>query len=127
MNTSKANIRVSRNKGKLKSISVLMPVWNKPSASGHVQVHLPLLHIDTVAKDDKDAKKAIEESLVSFCVASEQFGQGVEKELQALGWIEMDSETGEPVLGFNVSDPDAVINKILQTGENYINAHLAIA
>lgn len=127
MNIVEANIEITRSGEKLTSISVLMPVWSKPSEfDGNTIVKLPLLAIETIAKDDQDAEKAIEEALKSFCIAAEKHGQGLEKELQALGWSQVD-QAGKPVLGFNVTDTDAVIDRLIQTGDNYVNERLEIA
>ncbi len=104
-----------------------MPVWNKISEQGNLIVKLPLLGIETIAKNEKDAEKAIEEAIASFCIAADKFGQGIEKELQALGWIAVDNENGEPLLGYNVADTDALLERLIQTGENYVNSHLEIA
>jgi hypothetical protein len=127
MNTTEANIKITRNGKKISSISVFMPIWNKQSDQGNLLVQLPLLGIETIAKDENDAEKAIDEAIASFCIVSEKFGQGIEKELQALGWIHIDDETGEPVLGYNVSDTDVMLERLMLTGENYINQHLEIA
>lgn len=127
MNTTEANIKITRNGDKISSISVFMPIWNKHSDHGNLLVQLPLLGIETMAKDENDAEKAIDEAIVSFCIVSEKFGQGIEKELQALGWIHIHSETCEPVLGYNVSDTDVMLERLMLTGENYINQHLEIA
>lgn len=127
MNTQEANIKITRNGNKLTSISVFMPIWDKKSDHGNLLIQLPLLGISTIANDENDADKAIEEALTSFCIVAERLGEGVEKELQALGWVVVDNESGEPELGYNVSDPDDVLDRLIKTGENYVNSHLAIA
>jgi hypothetical protein len=130
MNTTEANIKITRNGGKIDSISVSMPIWNKQSDHGNLLVKLPLLGIETIAKDEKDAEKAIEEAITSFCVVAEKFGQGVEKELLSLGWTAIDGKTGEPILGYTISDKsdaDAMLERLMQTGDNYANQHLEIA
>jgi hypothetical protein len=126
MNTTEANIKVTRNGNKLTSISVFMPIWNKRSNHDNFLVQLPLLGIETIAKNEIDAEKAIEEAIASFCFVAEKFGQGLEKELEALGWIAIDGETGEPLLGYNVSDTDVMLERLIQTGENYVNPHLEV-
>jgi hypothetical protein len=87
MQISEANIQITRNGGKLSSISVSMPVWSKHADDGNLIVFLPMLGLETIAKDDNDAEQAIEEAIISFCIASERWGQGLDKELQALKWI----------------------------------------
>lgn len=123
---TEANIKISRNGGKL-AISVLMPVWNRLTDHGNLLVELPLLGINTIAKDENDANKAIEEAIASFCIAADKLGQGIEKELQVLGWVTVDNVSGEPLLGYCVSDTDAVLERLIQTGDNYVNPHLEIA
>jgi hypothetical protein len=126
MNIPEANIEITRKRNKLVSISVSMPIWTKESTCGNINIQIPCLLIETMAKDDKDAEKAIQEAIQSFCKASEEFGQGVEKELQSIGWKHVDQH-GKPVLGYSVSDTNAVINRILETGESYVNPHVDIA
>ncbi len=130
MNTTEANIKITRIGTKIVSLSVFMPIWNKHSDHGNLLVQIPLLGIDTIAKDENDAEKAIEEAITSFCIVAEKFGQGVEKELLSLGWTAIDGETGEPMLGYTVSDnsdTDIMLERLMQTGDNYVNQHLEIA
>ena len=52
------------------------------------------------------------------------------KELLSLGWTAIDGDTGEPVLGFTISDEsdaNMMLERLMQTGENYVNQHLEIA
>jgi hypothetical protein len=127
MNTIEANIEITRAGDKLVSISVSMPVWSKESEfDGNIHVQLPLLDIDTIASDEKDAEFAIKEAIQSFCIASEKFGEGIEKELQALGWKQVD-QNGNHILGFCVSETDELLDRLLQTGDNYVNPKLEIA
>jgi hypothetical protein len=127
MNTVGANIEITRTGNKLVSISVSMPVWSKQSEfDGNIHVKLPLLDIDTIAKNEQDAEFAIKEAIQSFCIASEKFGEGIEKELQALGWKQVD-QNGNHVLGFCVSETDELLERLLQTGDNYVNPKLEIA
>lgn len=120
-----AEIKIIREGEKLNAISVTMPIWSKES-QGNLRIKFPLLGIETFAKDEEDSDDAIREALISFCIVSEKFGQGVERELQTLGWIHVDGQTGEPVLGYNVADSDSLIERLMQTGENYVNDHIEI-
>lgn len=127
MNTIEANIEITRAGDKLVSISVSMPVWSKESEfDSNIHVQLPLLNIDTIASDEKDAEFAIKEAIQSFCIASEKFGEGLEKELQSLGWKRVDQD-GNHVLGFCVSETDDLLDRLLQTGDSYVNPKLEIA
>lgn len=128
MNTMEANIKISRRPdGKLASVAVLIPVWNKISDHGNLFVSIPLLGIETVAKDEKDAEVAIRDSIHAFCLVAEKCGQGLEQELMSLGWVHIDGETGEPVLGYDAGNPDDVLDRIFKTADNYANDHLEIA
>ncbi len=130
MNTTEANIKITRSGDEITSISVFMPIWSKNSNHENLLIQIPLLGIETIALNEFDSEKAIEEAIISFCIVSEKFGQGVEKELICLGWTMTDQETGEPILGYTVSDnteTDIMLERLMQTGDNYINQHLAIA
>lgn len=130
ISATEANIRITRRGKMTEAIAVVMPIWNRRSEKGNVLVNLPLLGIETVAKDETDAERAIEEAIISFCLVADKFGQGIEKELQALGWIPVDTENGEPLLGFSLSDSteiELLLEQICHTTENYVNPHLEIA
>jgi hypothetical protein len=125
---NEAEIKIIRtSSGKITAVSVLMPVWSKQCGEGHLNIKIPLLRIDTVALDDNDAEKAIEEAIVSFCIVAEKFGRGVEEELIALGWHSMSAEANEPIIGYNLPNRNEVLDDIMRTGENYVNEHLEIA
>lgn len=127
MNNTEANIEITRAGDKLVSISVSMPVWSKVCEfDGNIHVQLPLLDIDTIASNEKDSEFAIKEAIQSFCIASEKFGEGIEKELEALGWKRVD-QNGNHILGFCVSETDDLLDRLLQTGDNYVNPKLEIA
>ncbi len=127
METNEANIKITRDGERISSISVSMPIWTKTSEQNNLLIKLPLLGIETIAKDELDAEKAIEEAIISFCIVSERFGQGVDKELKVLGWASVNNEVGEDLLGYNVEDGDSLIERLIQTGDNYTNAKLEIA
>lgn len=125
--TFEANIRISRSDSKHVTVDVSMPIWSKPSEHGHLVIKLPLIGIETIALDESDSDRAIEEAITSFCIAADRFGQGVEKELQALGWTQTD-DNGVPVIGYTVADgPDSVIERLIGTGDNFVKRHLEIA
>jgi len=129
ISATEANIRITRRGKMTEAIAVVMPIWNRRSEKGNLLVNLPLLGIETVAKDETDAERAIEEAIISFCLVADKFGQGIEKELQALGWIPVDTENGELLLGFSLSDSteiELLLEQICHTTENYVNPHLEI-
>ena len=124
MSTTEASIKITRKGGKLAFISVSMPVWNKISDHDNLLIKLPLLGIDTIARDEMDAEKAIEEAIISFCVIADKFGQGIEVELQALGWKSFSCDNNEPGLEYDVPESDDMLERLMGTGENYVNPHL---
>ncbi|MEZ2446110.1 hypothetical protein AB6805_30555 [Chitinophaga sp. RCC_12] len=126
MSTTEANIKITRNGDKLASIAVSMPVWNKISDHNHLLIKLPLLGIDTIAKDEMDAEKAIEEAIISFCIVADKHGQGIEKELQALGWKSFSCDNNEPGLEYDVPESEDMLERLLETGDNYVNPHLLV-
>ncbi|PUZ22483.1 hypothetical protein GA0116948_10980 [Chitinophaga costaii] len=121
--TTEANIKITKDRDKIFFVSVHMPIWTKWNEFGNLSVNIPLLGIDTIAKDEHDAEKAIEEAIISFCLIAEKFGQGIQKELQALGWSLIDSSNFK----FDVNDDNAVLDRIFKTGDNYVNENLEIA
>ena len=127
MGTNEANIKITRSGDKISSISVSMPIWTKVSEQNNILIILPLLCIETIAENEADSEKAIEEAIISFCIVSERFGQGVEKELIVLGWVTVENEAGDDLLGYNIEDNDSLIERLIQTGDNYTNANLEIA
>ena len=120
--TTEANIKITKDGGRVAAVSVSIPIWTKWNDFGNLSVQIPFFGVETIASNENDVEKAIEEAIVSFCIVSERFGQGIEKELQALGW-EVVSEDG---LEFNRSDTDSVLERFFKTGESYINPHLEL-
>lgn len=124
---TEAQIQVSRKDGKLHSVAVVMPIWdNKRTEFGNLKISIPLLGLETIAKNDEDSEEAIKEAITCFCLIAEKFGQGIEKELHSLGWSYVDGQSGKPIMGYDVKEPDSVIDRILQTGDNYINQNLEL-
>ena len=50
------------------------------------KIIVPILDIETFAKegDVEDEKRAIVEAVVSFCIAAEKFGLGIEEEIKRI-------------------------------------------
>ncbi|RAJ87734.1 hypothetical protein CLV59_101495 [Chitinophaga dinghuensis] len=120
--TTEASITITKHEGSIAFISVRMPIWTKWNAFGNLSVIIPLLGFETFAKDEKDAEHAIEEAIISFCVVAERFGQGITKELQALGW----RIAGEDNLEYGFDYTDAVLENIFKMGKHYENPHLKL-
>lgn len=127
MQINEANIEIVRQDEKLFSIALQMPKWNKIGLDGTITVKMPLFGLKTYATNDEDAETAAEEAIKSFCLMAEKFGEGLEKELELLGWTLFSVAENKCNLVFNVSDTDFVFEQVLQTGEQFANANLQIA
>lgn len=119
MNTTEANIEIIRHGETLSSVSVIMPRWIKAEYDNTLSVNIPFFGIKTFAKDEEDSEIAIEEAIKCFCLAAERFGQGVEAELQTLGWNRIKEENEHSLLSYSVPDTNVVLEQIMQTGEQY--------
>lgn len=119
----KANIKITKNDGKVTFISVAMPICTQRNNFGNFSVRLPLLGFETIARDGDDAKRAIEEAIISFCIIAERFGLGVEKELQGLGWKNIEEDN----LAFDINGANTVLKGIFNTGESYVNPQLNVS
>ena len=117
MTTLEANIDVIRENGKLKSVSVALPVWTKEQEDGFLAVDIPMLGIKTFAKDENDTMVAIKEAIILFCINSEDFGHGLETELKLAGWNFSSRNYQDASLYYGVSDE--IIEQIMQTGDPY--------
>lgn len=119
MKINEANIEIIRDNGKLSSISVAMPIWDKPVEDGFLSVNIPLFGIKTFAKDELDSEIAINEALKAFCINSERFGKGLETDLKIMGWDFIEQKENICVMAFSVSNSNSVIDQIMQTGEQF--------
>lgn len=119
-----ANFEIVRKNRKIQRVSVSMPIWTKNSETeSHLSIQIPLLGIDSIAKDELDAEQAIEEAVRLFCIVSEKYGKGLETELEATGWKTLSSSQGKS-MGIEVSDDLQFLDRIFQTGDNYVGQDL---
>lgn len=118
MRITEANIEINRKDGKLHSISIDMPIWDKIGEDDFMSVNIPLLGIKTFAKDEDDAQLAIKEAINLFCITNEKFGKGLETELQILGW-EFISEKNDSIL-MAYSTSNFIFDEMMQTGEKFV-------
>ena len=119
MKINEANIEINRLEGRLHSISVDMPIWDKTVEDETISVNIPFLGLKTFAKDDYDMQEAIKEAVNLFCITSEKLGSGLETELRLLGWefISEDKE-GSVVMAFNTSN--IIFDQIMETGDKFV-------
>lgn len=120
MRTVDANIEINRIGGKLSSISVVMPIWDKHSEDGFISVDIPLFGIKSIAINEEDATLAVNEAIHLFCFNSENFGEGLEKELHHIGWRFINKGKDKTTMSFRISNRDTVLDQIMQTGEQFV-------
>jgi len=118
MRINEANIEINRKDGKLFSISVDMPIWDKIVEDDFMSVNIPFLGIKTFARDEEDAQQAIKECINLFCISSEKFGNGLEAELKLIGWDFVSRDANSTVMAFTTSN--FIFDQILQTGDKFV-------
>lgn len=57
---------------------------NKSKFGNHLNINIRSLCIETIAKNELDIDKAIEEAIISFCIISNKFGKGIQKEIELI-------------------------------------------
>lgn len=117
--TISGSIEIKRNRGKLDSISVVMPIWDKTIEDGFLSINIPLFAISTFAKDESDIDQSVREAIQLFCINSEKFGNGLENELRVLGWNHGETKKQTTALSFEVSQRNQVFGQVMQTGEEF--------
>ena len=121
MKIAKANIEIKRQNGKLKFAKIVMPVWGKPQDDGFIGVDIPFFGLKTTVKSEEDIHTAVEEAVTLFCMNAEKFGKGLEAELKSLGWEINNQSSTISDMAFNVSERNPVIERVLNTGDQFAN------
>ena len=120
MRINEANIDIFRLEGKLTSVNIAMPIWDKQGNDDLFDIDIPLFGIKTVAKDTFDAEVAIKESITLFCLSAEKFGRGLETELKVMGWAFIEHcKDGCVSMSFSVPEKNTVIDQIMNTGGQF--------
>ena len=117
MKNQEANIEIRRVDGVLKSISVVMPVWEKEEEDGIFAVEIPLFSTKTFAKNENDAEVALREAIQSFCISADRFGKGLENSLKSIGWNLESQNDNKSVLVFKKKND--ILNQLMQTGDEF--------
>ena len=117
--TVSGNIEIKRVKGKLDTVSVVMPIWDKTIEDGFLSINIPLFAISTFAKNESDIDQAVREAITLFCTNAEKFGNGLESELRILGWNSGETKNNMTTLSFEVSQRNQVFGQVMQTGEQF--------
>jgi hypothetical protein len=120
MRINEANIEINRKNGKLLSVSVAMPIWDKVGDDNFLSVNIPLFGIKTFATNEIDAETAINEVLTAFCINAENFGKGLESELKLIGWSFIEQTSDFTSMSYSVSNSNSVIDQIMQTGKQVV-------
>lgn len=131
MKNIEASVEISRDQSKLLiSVSVTMPIWVKENDDNIFSVDAPLLGIKLFVENETDIQGVLDDSIKSFCFLSEKFGQGLEKELQDIGWEKavLDDRKAEVTLDFSTNkERNFVFDSIIKTGDSYTTKLLAVA
>lgn len=120
MKITEANIEINRKDGKLTSVSVAMPIWDKVGNDDFLSINIPLFGMKTFAKNELDAENAINEALTLFCINSEKFGKGLENELKLIGWGFNEQKQDFTSMTYSVANSNSIIDQIMQTGEQVV-------
>jgi hypothetical protein len=127
MSTIEPVFKITRIATKISSISVEMPIQTERSFDGYLKVHMPLLDIMIWAKDQEYVEEAVKAALIGLCLAAEQFGKGMEKELESMGWILTGKEADSSIFTYDSVNRKTILERIMRTSDNYINKQLQIA
>ena len=115
MKSNEITISIQRIDGELSSVSVVMPTWVNELSNGTFEINIPLFgELKTVAATEEDINEALKEAVAAFCLMAEEYGDGLEKELTALGWkSNTDVEFNSTM---NYKDRNPVFNSLIKTG-----------
>jgi len=126
MKTVEARIIISKDAGRISSISVNMPTWSRFEDNGQLSITIPLFGLKTFASDEIDAEDAIKEAIICFCIASEKFGQGFPKELETLGWEAVKETKKHLELNYSIESKNVVFENIMETGNQFAYQNLEL-
>lgn len=120
MEFNEATIDIHREAGILKSVSVIMPTWDKDEIDGSTSVNIPLFGLKAFVFDEMDQDEVVSDVIKSFCISAEKFGAGIESELSAIGWEYCSESEENTVMSFLVPSKDIVIEQIMSTGDKHV-------
>lgn len=116
METMEANIEIVRSGSTLPFVKIILPIWEKPTDDGFILVSIPFLNLETIAETSDEIEIAAEEAIHCFFIAAEKFGQGLEKEIESLGWRKQHGAQPDNDTLFNLTRKDPVFNGMMNTG-----------
>ncbi|MFB9842686.1 hypothetical protein [Mucilaginibacter ginsenosidivorans] len=78
---------IFREDGVLISVKAIIPTWTKQADDGSIEILLPHLGGATIfVESEDDVDKTIDDMFKAFCIMVEKHGNGLEHELEAIGW-----------------------------------------
>ncbi|WP_461070579.1 hypothetical protein [Spirosoma horti] len=93
-----------------------MPTWNRVGSDQKIYANIPFLKLEAYGTDEQDVEVAIKEALTCFCLASEEFGLGLEADLEYLGWTKVEpTDQGHSVL--QAKSDNRAFDAVLETGD----------
>ncbi|WBV60543.1 hypothetical protein PFY12_00140 [Chryseobacterium camelliae] len=118
MEIKEATVEISRHEGGLRSVSVLMPTWDRTEMDGSTSVNIPLFGLKAFVFNKMNQEEVVHDTIKAFCVCAEKHGTGLESELSLLGW-EFGDESSENTISMSyvITSKDTVIEQIMSTGE----------
>jgi len=126
MSTIEPLIIITRMDNKIVTISAAIPVYIESGHEGFIEVHLPLLASMTWALNKNDIRNAVESTLISLCLGAERLGNGIERELESIGWIINERKAGKSALRFYNAGNNFKLNQILKSSDDFVIEELPI-
>ena len=118
MKNRETKIEIVRQHGELQSVSVLMPTWDKIENDNSISINIPLFGLKSHVFNNMDHSETLSDTVKAFCMAAEKYGNGLESELNILGWEFCDDSSDDNIsMIYPITSRDTVIEQIMSTGE----------
>lgn len=117
MNTTEPTIEISRGNGVLQ-VKAIIPTWTKEMEDGTIKILLPHLGgAVAFVETAREVEKTINEMFEAFCIMVEKHGQGLEHELELIGWKQLRKHKVNHSL-LNMQPKPGVYDFMLTTGDS---------
>lgn len=111
---TEATLEITRGQsGRLDVVKVIMPVWHKEIDNRTQKVDMPFLGMKFNVFGDMDMNQTCNDAVKSFCTLCEISGEGLEKELQLMGW----ERSSDSIFVFKIKESNFVFEQIIHTGD----------
>lgn len=116
MQKQQPTIEISRHNGSL-TIKAIMPTWAKKQDDGSIQILLPHLGGATTFVDsEEEIQNTVNDLFKGFCIMVEKHGNGIEKELELIGWTMVKKhKVNQSIL--NIQSRQPVYDSMLSTAD----------